>query len=68
MTDQQFTKSANTIAALILAQGERMDLSPDILCNLAGAALAQVLGAELGPVGAIERIRLIADQLERQFI
>ncbi len=68
LTEKQFIASARTLAAVVLETAAQKHLSPDDTANIAGAALAEVLGQQLGPVGAVERLRDIADQLEAQFL
>jgi len=43
-----------------------MAMTPDEVANLTEAALSDVLAQQLGPFAAVERLRDIADLLEKQ--
>jgi hypothetical protein len=45
-----------------------MGMSPDEVANLTGAALAEIIAQQIGPFGAVERLRDIADALEKQVL
>ena len=67
-TDEQFTQAANILANAFLDKFARMALSPDEVANISGAALGTILANMLGPFGAVERMRDIADTLEKQVL
>lgn len=66
LTDDQFAQATRGMAFAIMDLGHQLNLSDDDLCNMAGAALAEVAGQKFGPFAAVERLRQIADVMERQ--
>ena len=68
LTAKQFTTTAKHIAATLLGEADACNLSRDDTANLAGSALLEVLAQTLGPFGAVERLRSIADVAERQVL
>lgn len=68
LTDQQFLATSRTVALALLASCQAKHLSPDDTAAVTAAALTEVLGQILGPIGAIERLRDLADTFERQFL
>jgi len=66
LTDCQFTATVRTMALGVLLACQERDLSPDTAADLVGSALVEALGQLLGPVGAIERLRDLADLFEAQ--
>jgi hypothetical protein len=68
MTDEDFKGSSRAIALLILRQAEARKLTPEDTASLALAALVEVVGQSLGPIEAIERLRDVADMLERPML
>lgn len=67
-TDDQFLRAARGIAVGFINHCARLGMSPDETANLVGAALAEVLGQQLGPFGAVSRLRDMADVLEGQVL
>ncbi|AOL23978.1 hypothetical protein Ga0102493_112980 [Erythrobacter litoralis] len=65
-TDEQFAIAAKALAGTHIDRFARMGMSPDEIANLFGAAAAEVLAQQLGPFGAVERLRDIADRCEQQ--
>lgn len=68
MTDREFRATARTMTIAFLAACQRGGRDSDDAAALAGAALAETLGQLLGPVGAVERLRDLADVFERQLL
>lgn len=68
MTDREFVATSRAMALGILAACHRSALSPDDATAVAGAALTESLAQMLGPVGAVERLRDLADTIERQLL
>ena len=67
-TDEQFASAARALAQTHIDRFARLGMSPDEIANLFGAAAAEILAQQLGPFGAIERMRDIADTCERQLL
>ncbi|MBX7459259.1 hypothetical protein K3152_13480 [Qipengyuania sp. 1NDH17] len=67
-TDEQFTIAARAIATAFLDRFAHMHLSRDEVANISGAALSEILAQQLGPFGAVERLRDLADTLEQQVL
>lgn len=67
-TDEQFIQAARAIATTFLDRFAHLGLSSDEVANLSGAALSEVLAQQLGPFGAVERLRDLADTLEKQVL
>lgn len=67
-TDKQFATAANTLANAFLDKFASMGAPPDAVANLVGAALGTVLANQLGPFGAVSRLRDLADTLEKQLL
>lgn len=63
---EDFNLQARGLACVILLVNERRGVRGDDAANIAGAALGEVLGQYLGGFGAVNRLRDIADILERQ--
>lgn len=68
LTDQQFIATSRSVALALLASCQAKHLNRDDTAAVAGAALTEALGQLLGPIGAIERLRDLADTFERQFL
>lgn len=68
LTDETIVRASRAMAAEFLATVAGSGLSPNDIANLAGSALVEVLAQQLGPFGAVERLREIADVLERQML
>ena len=66
MTDDQFIETSKQLALAVLTLCERKGISGEDTAHLAGAALGEVLAQHLGPFGAVERLRGIADTFEAQ--
>ena len=66
MTDEQFAETSRQLALAVVTIAERKQLSAEDTANLAGAALTQVLTQHLGPFGAVNRLRDLADAFERE--
>lgn len=67
-TDEQFILAARSIATTFIDRFARMGMSADEVSNLSGAALGEILAQQLGPFGAVERLRDIADRMEQQVL
>lgn len=68
MTEQQFLKTSRGLALGILTACRARTFSKDDTAAVASAALVETLGQLFGPVGAVERLRDIADVVERQLL
>lgn len=68
MTDAEMIESSRSIVLAIEAVADRHHLDGNDRVSLAAMALSELLAQWLGPVGAIERLRDVADTLESQFI
>lgn len=67
-TDEAFTTAARSIAGTFCDRFARMGMAPDEIANLATAALVEIAAQQLGPFGAVNRLRDAADVLERQLL
>lgn len=67
-TDEQFAIAARSIATAFIDRFAKMGMSPDEVANLCGAALTEIIAQQLGPFGAIERLRIMADTFEAQLL
>ena len=67
-TEQAFTRAARAIAGTFCDRFARMGMAPDEIANLATAAFAEIIAQQLGPFGAVTRLRDAADVLERQLL
>lgn len=67
-TDQAFATAARTIAGTFCDRFARMGMPPEDAANLATAALSEIIAQQIGPMGAVERLRDAADVLERQLL
>lgn len=67
-TDKAFTAAARSIAGTFCDRLARMGMAPDEIANLATAALSEIVAQQLGPFGAVNRLRDAADVLERQLL
>ena len=65
-TEQQFKASARAIGSALILACERKHVPTEDISQVVGAAMAEVLAAYLGPLGAVERLRDLADLIERQ--
>jgi len=68
MTEQEFSLKAKAMATAYLDTTAQSGLSPDDVSNLAGASLGEVLAQQLGIFGAVERLRMLADVMEKQVL
>jgi len=66
MTDDEFIENSKSIAMAVATICERKGIPGHDTANLAGAALGEVLAQILGPFGAVERLRGMADTFEAQ--
>ena len=67
-TPEQFVAASKAIAGSYLDMVARQGLAPQDAANLFCAAIGEVLGQQIGPVEAIDRLRDVADILERQLL
>ena len=65
-TDEQFIIASRAVAMTFQERFTAMGMTPDEVANMSGGALAEVLAQQLGSACAVERLRQIADLLERQ--
>ena len=65
-TEQQFKTSARAIGSALIAACERRHVPTEDVPQVVGAAMAEVLATFLGPLGAVERLRDLADLIELQ--
>jgi len=68
MTDEQFTLVSRAMATEFSNTVARSGMSPDDAVNLAGASLAEIMAQQLGIFGAVNRLRDLADVMEKQAI
>jgi len=66
--DEQFIIAARSIAATFIDKFAAMGMAPNDVANLTGASLSEIMAQQLGPFGAVERLRDIADTLENQLL
>lgn len=66
LTEIQFIEATRAVATSVLDVFENNGFDRDDAANVAGAALAEIMARQLGPFGAVERLRDIADQCEKQ--
>jgi hypothetical protein len=65
LTEEEFIEAAHGVATAVLAFASSRRIDPDDLANVAGGALAEVIGQALGsPFKVVERLRDIADRIE----
>jgi hypothetical protein len=67
-TDEQFLIAVKSIAGTFIDKFAAMGMAPNDVANLTGAALSEILAQQLGPFGAVERMRDMADVLEKQLL
>lgn len=68
LTDETIVSASRAMATEFLATVAKSGLSPNDTANLAGGALTEVLAQQLGPFGAVERLRDLADTFERELL
>ena len=68
MTDADMIESSRSIVRAIETIADRHHLDGNDRVALAAMALSELLGQWLGPVGAVERLRDVADTLETQYL
>jgi hypothetical protein len=68
MTEELFKQNTASITEAIETICVQRGLSPEDTAAIAGASLGQLLTHQLGPFGAINRLRDLADVFERQLI
>lgn len=68
MNDSEFVATARSFTIGFLAACQHRGMTPDDVTAVAGAALGEVLAQTIGPVGAVERLRTLADTFERQLL
>lgn len=66
MTDHEMIESSRNLVTAIDAIADSKGLDGGDRAALATMALSELLARWLGPVGAVERMRDVADLLERQ--
>lgn len=65
LSEEEFVEAVHGVASAILAFASSRRLEPDDLANVAGGALAEVIGQALGSrFKVVERLRDIADRIE----
>lgn len=67
-TDAEFLIAARTIAGAFCDRFARLGMPPETVANLCAAALSEIMAQQIGPMGAVERLRDAADVLERQLL
>ena len=67
-TEEEFVRVSRHLAGNLQDVAARLHLPPDEFCNLIGAALGEVLAQQLGPFGAVTRLRDMADVVEAQLL
>ncbi len=65
---QVMIETSRQLALAVLAIGERKGMSRADVAELAQMALGEVLAQHLGLVGAVERLRDLADVIERDLL
>ena len=65
-TDEQFAAASRILAGTFIDRFTRMGMEPDEIANLCVAALGEITASQIGPVGAVERLRITADIIESQ--
>lgn len=68
LSDAQFRDTSRTLALATLTICQTKQVSTDDTAAIAGAALMEVLARMLGPLGAVERLRDLADIAERRML
>ena len=68
MTDDQFRDNVQLVTLALGRSFQAREISKNDAAKISGAAIAQVLAEALGPIGAIERLRDIADLMEGQLL
>lgn len=68
MTDQDLIDSSRELVAALEMLCEQKGVTGHDRVAFASMALPEFLAQHLGPVGAIEHLRTLADHLERQFL
>lgn len=66
LTDEQFAASSRLLALSLARSCESRGIPADEAAGVLSAAFLELLGQWLGPVGAVERLRDLADIAERQ--
>lgn len=65
-TEADFVGAARAMSATFLDRFAKEGLSPGDVTTLCGAFAAEIMAQQIGPIGAVEMLRNIADTLERQ--
>lgn len=68
MTEEMFADNTAALTEAINLLCLQYGLSGEDQAALAGASLGQVLTRQLGPFGAVERLRMLADLFEAQVL
>lgn len=68
LTDRQFAATSRGLALGILAACQARQMTRDDMAAISSAALIEALGQLLGPMGAVDRLRDLADVMENQLI
>lgn len=68
MTDAQMIESSRSLVRAIEAIADKHQLDGNDRVALGSMALAELLAQWLGPAGAVEHLRDLADTLETQYL
>lgn len=68
LTAKGIASAANAMAKEYLDTIAGLGFSPNDTANLTSAAMVQVLASQLGPMGTVERLRDLADLLEKELL
>lgn len=68
LTNERFVTISRSLAHGILTTCHNKKYSNDDTAAICGASLVEALGQTLGPLGAVERLRDLADLLERDLM
>lgn len=68
MTDEQFRENVHLVTLALGRSFSAREISNEDAAKISGAAIAQVLATALGPIGAVDRLRDIADLMEGQIL
>lgn len=68
MTDEQFAGAVHALSLALTMAIERRGIPQEEIGKVVTGTLAQCLAQNIGPVPAIERLRDIADLMERQIM
>lgn len=66
LTEKQLNDASRLLALILSEKCTRQGIPRDEVVGVVSAAVVELLAQHLGPIGTVERLRDLADVLERQ--